>query len=377
MTSVDKRCTICKIRPVYKKLTNARHLTGENACRECYEAHQESESQGYLFDGTVEGMEEDQSAAMDYDTFLKKINQLGYKLPSFCLEIGVNKNTPSTTWKKKGEIPFLVKEYINSKLNKVEKPKTVYLESAAIEEVERLKKEIEEIQKKELYIISYCHKKGYPGGGGYRVRATNREEAIELGKEHYSDIGNDKKYIFEANTLKENEDWINEYKRRRDGEVPEANGVPLGMTDGELIGYVNAIRWAVRDNLNIYDRYERHYNKKELYQRDIYKANIKFFIRLLKQVLKEYDVNNKPHLEEIHSTFVKKEDFKKFFGLRVDGGTIKGIGDMESRGNDQNYYTRSYGGSSIWLKTETSQGGYNYTSLLLLKKLSKIHSSDI
>jgi ParB/RepB/Spo0J family partition protein len=70
--------------------------------------------------------------------------------------------------------------------------------------IERLEKEIEELQGKELYIISYQHKKnGVPHGSGYRVRATNRNEAIELGKEYYSDYGKDKNFIFTAKTLRE------------------------------------------------------------------------------------------------------------------------------------------------------------------------------
>jgi ParB/RepB/Spo0J family partition protein len=81
-----------------------------------------------------------------------------------------------------------------------------------------LYKEIKELQCKEIYIISYQHKtKGVPHGGGYRVRALSRDEAIELGKEHYKDVAKDKKIVFTAETLIENENSILDFQKRKEG----------------------------------------------------------------------------------------------------------------------------------------------------------------
>lgn len=81
--------------------------------------------------------------------------------------------------------------------------------------IEELKIEIKELQTKELYIISYTHKRGVPHGGGHRVRAINKKEALELGREYYKDQAQDKKYIFEAVTLKENETFCNKFGKRK------------------------------------------------------------------------------------------------------------------------------------------------------------------
>lgn len=72
--------------------------------------------------------------------------------------------------------------------------------------------EIEELNRKEIYIISYQNKKTSQGGGGHRVRAYNEDEALELGKEHYSEYAKDKNYIFEARTLRKNKEEISRGK---------------------------------------------------------------------------------------------------------------------------------------------------------------------
>jgi len=82
--------------------------------------------------------------------------------------------------------------------------------------LKEFKEEIEELNKKEVYIVSYQHKKGVPHGGGYRVRAYNKDEALELGKEHYSEYAKDKNYIFEARTLRKSEEEISRGKEEKD-----------------------------------------------------------------------------------------------------------------------------------------------------------------
>lgn len=92
-------------------------------------------------------------------------------------------------------------------------------EVAIFECLKGFKEEIKELNKKEIYIISYQNKKTSEGGGGHRVRAYNKDEALELGKEHYSEYAKDKKYIFEAKTLKENHEEISRGKKEKSWEI--------------------------------------------------------------------------------------------------------------------------------------------------------------
>jgi hypothetical protein len=94
-------------------------------------------------------------------------------------------------------------------------------ELALFECLKGFEEEIEELNKKEVYIVSYQHKKGVPHGGGHRVRAYNKDEALELGKEHYSEYVKDKNYIFEAKTLKENHEEISRGKKIKAWEITE------------------------------------------------------------------------------------------------------------------------------------------------------------
>jgi ParB family chromosome partitioning protein len=81
-------------------------------------------------------------------------------------------------------------------------------------ENETLKKEVAELKTKQLYITGFHQKKGSHSGGGLRVRATNKNEAIELAKDHY-DFGHDKNYVFEAETLDELDCSIGDFKEKR------------------------------------------------------------------------------------------------------------------------------------------------------------------
>lgn len=78
----------------------------------------------------------------------------------------------------------------------------IYRLSVELEELKRKTKDTIEYENKEdLYIVSYAHKSGVPHGGGYRVWATNIDQAIEKGKEHYLEYAKDKKYFFNARPL--------------------------------------------------------------------------------------------------------------------------------------------------------------------------------
>ncbi len=55
----------------------------------------------------------------------------------------------------------------------------------------------------EVFIVGYSSKKGSTVGGGFRCRALNENEAIEIAKkENYHNLANDKNIIWEARTLK-------------------------------------------------------------------------------------------------------------------------------------------------------------------------------
>lgn len=69
--------------------------------------------------------------------------------------------------------------------------------------IQELEKEIEELNNKEVFIVGYRQKKGTAAGGGFRCRALNENEAIEIAKkENYHNLANDKNIIWEARTLK-------------------------------------------------------------------------------------------------------------------------------------------------------------------------------
>lgn len=69
--------------------------------------------------------------------------------------------------------------------------------------IQELEKEIEELNNKEVFIVGYRENKGSAIGGGFRCRALNENEAIEIAKKvRYSEIANDKNIIWEARTLK-------------------------------------------------------------------------------------------------------------------------------------------------------------------------------
>lgn len=95
-------------------------------------------------------------------------------------------------------------------------------EVALFECLKGFEEEIKELERKEVYIISYQHKKnGVPHGGGYRARAYNKDEALELGKGHYSEYAKDKNYIFEAKTVKENHEEISRGEKIKVWEITE------------------------------------------------------------------------------------------------------------------------------------------------------------
>ncbi|MFA6137431.1 MAG: ParB/RepB/Spo0J family partition protein [Sulfurimonas sp.] len=105
--------------------------------------------------------------------------------------------------------------------------------------LKEFKEEIEELNKKEIYIVSYQHKKGVPHGGGYRTRALNQEEAIELGKEFYWEEGMDKNYIFEARALSSFNNTANLKDYISYGFGTQNNfGTFISLTKGDFIGSI-------------------------------------------------------------------------------------------------------------------------------------------
>ncbi len=117
------KCQICQTKPAKHKLTNARHLTGETVCMDSYQSFNEDELQRYLFDDTKDLVSYDFDKPLDYEEFKEFLEKkLGYEsATAFYHEIGMNPRSAVQTWKKKKEIPFLVRSYLQNKIDKINK----------------------------------------------------------------------------------------------------------------------------------------------------------------------------------------------------------------------------------------------------------------
>ncbi|WP_152017928.1 ParB/RepB/Spo0J family partition protein [Aliarcobacter butzleri] len=102
--------------------------------------------------------------------------------------------------------------------------------------IKELEKEIEELNNKEVYIVSYRQKKGTETGGGFRCRALHQGEAIEIAKQSkYKDLANDKNIIWETRTLKSscNEANLDDYIGYGFGTVNDM-GTYIAVIDGDF-----------------------------------------------------------------------------------------------------------------------------------------------
>ncbi|MCG3690108.1 ParB/RepB/Spo0J family partition protein [Aliarcobacter butzleri] len=102
--------------------------------------------------------------------------------------------------------------------------------------IKELEKEIEELNNKEVYIVSYRQKKGTEAGGGFRCRALHQGEAIEIAKQsRYKDLANDKNIIWETRTLKSscNEANLDDYIGYGFGTVNDM-GTYIAVIDGDF-----------------------------------------------------------------------------------------------------------------------------------------------
>ncbi|MDK2050549.1 ParB/RepB/Spo0J family partition protein [Aliarcobacter butzleri] len=102
--------------------------------------------------------------------------------------------------------------------------------------IKELEKEIEELNNKEVYIVSYRQKKGTEAGGGFRCRALHQGEAIEIAKQSkYKDLANDKNIIWETRTLKSscNEANLDDYIGYGFGTVNDM-GTYIAVIDGDF-----------------------------------------------------------------------------------------------------------------------------------------------
>ncbi|MFA7501173.1 MAG: ParB/RepB/Spo0J family partition protein [Sulfurimonas sp.] len=124
-------------------------------------------------------------------------------------------------------------------------------EVALFELLKGFKEEINELNKKEIYIISYQNKKTSHGGGGHRVRAYNKDEALELGKEHYSEYAKDKNYIFEALTLRENNLAISRVKENRDKKCFVTSSRGINFPEWKD-GFKNGLIFSTPHPLHVY-----------------------------------------------------------------------------------------------------------------------------
>jgi len=215
------KCKICTNTNAKYLLENARHLTGEKVCLSCYQNFNEDSNQTYLF-------QEDDRTPMSYDQFLEIYPKLGYtKIADFAKEIGISSNTPSTTWKKKGEVPYLVKFFLLTKLNNIElKEKTVYKKST-----QNFSQELD-LSDEELIQTVYAIKKG--------IFYMYHQKKCTIAKNRS----------------------------------------------------IESIKFS--------------------------RSRIKIMVKYLKRLFKFYNINNRPELELIHSTFIKISDYKRFEGYNAN-----------------------------------------------------------
>ncbi len=106
--------------------------------------------------------------------------------------------------------------------------------------IKELEKEIEELNNKEVYIVSHRQKKGTAAGGGFRCRALHEHEAIEIAKQSkYKDLANDKNIIWEARTLKShcNVSSLSDYIGYGFGTVNDI-GTYIAVCDGDFGGTI-------------------------------------------------------------------------------------------------------------------------------------------
>lgn len=102
--------------------------------------------------------------------------------------------------------------------------------------------EIEELKEKELYIVSYKHKKEKgSGGGGQRVRAVNHNDAVGQAKEHYSkfwkDSRNIKDYYFYAEPVRNYDSLVSFQSPVSYGfGTKEKNKTIMTLIDGDFKG---------------------------------------------------------------------------------------------------------------------------------------------
>ncbi|WP_151946600.1 ParB/RepB/Spo0J family partition protein [Aliarcobacter butzleri] len=134
---------------------------------------------------------------------------------------------------KDKEYNFFVTEIEDDSLYKKEVNK---IESLKVK-IQELEKEIGELSNKEVYIVGYREMIGSEIGGGFRCRALNENEAIEIAKkERYFEIANDKNIIWEARTLKSycnSENIFNDWIGYGFGTVNDT-GTYIAVIDGDF-----------------------------------------------------------------------------------------------------------------------------------------------
>jgi len=137
-------CQVCK-KQINKtfRLKNARHLTGEKVCLNCYQNLENHINQSLLFSDDWDSsnmISFDFDKELDYEEFKEfMINKLNYEnMTVFYKEIDMNPRTAVQTWKKKKEIPFLVQAYIQNKIDSINnidsKIETKFVEITKFEE---------------------------------------------------------------------------------------------------------------------------------------------------------------------------------------------------------------------------------------------------
>lgn len=357
------KCAVCDQKEGKYKLTNARHLTGKLACKDCYQTMNEDDRQSYLFDAPTELVSYDFDKALDGNEFKSFLeDQLGYeKQADFFEEIGMNPRSAVQTWKKKGEIPFLAKEYLKNKIDKInniENGKTRFVEVTKIDtqleqKAKELERQLEDLKYSDA-IIDNIKKAAY--NNEPNNYSCKYQQAIYKLYRKYAVLE------YQNRMMNENFKTLEKETSKRVSNLQGTTTSTLAMNDEELIQTVYAIKKGI--NSMWYHRKHDWVSKPKRTKetKRLKYSKIRSMIGYLKRLYKYYDINNRKELELIHSTLIKYDDLSRFFNKYYLGNSHAKILGVDSGFKGNKIWTTRL--DNIWLNFESSTSSLTYIDLL-------------
>lgn len=106
------------------------------------------------------------------------------------------------TIKRAVDSGYVVDENYKLKIGPNKEKDFIFLDNSYEKAIYDLYVELRDITDKEIFVISYQQKKGSQVGGGHRVRAINKADAIEQGRAFYKEYAKDSNYFFTAQPLR-------------------------------------------------------------------------------------------------------------------------------------------------------------------------------